>query len=145
MPSGFVPGGFTFAANATHDLIVGDLNSGQVLQFAANGSSTTLIPSDSGINPFSILALSNGNLLIADSDLGGDPTGHHQIVEYTASTSATSQFIDLTTPVGTGTFAGDRPQPSSLAFDADGNLLVGLSPDDADDGAVEKFSIQTGA
>src|SRR5208283_641298 len=66
-------------------------------------------------------------------------------VQYNAASGATSQFIDLTTPVGTGTFAGDPPQPSSLVFDADGNLLVGLSPDDADDGAVEKFNIQTGA
>jgi len=145
LPSGFIPGGLTFAANATHDLLVGNLNSGEVLQFNANGSSTALIAAGSGINPFSILALTNGNLLIADADLGGDPTGHHQIVEYNAATGVTSQFIDLTTPVGTGTFAGDPPQPSSLAFDADGNLLIGLSPDDAADGAVEKFNIKTGA
>src|SRR5208283_2410219 len=92
LPSGFSPGGFTFAANATHDLIVGDLNSGKVLQFKADGTSTALIPSGSGINPLAILALDNGNLLIADSDLGSDPTGHHQIVQYTASTGATSQF-----------------------------------------------------
>ena len=126
-------------------MIVGDLNSGEVLKFDADGSSETLVPSTAGITPLAILALGNGNLLIADSDLGQDPSGHHQIVQYDAATGATSQFIDLTAPLGTGTFSGDPPQPSSLALDADGNLLVGLSPDDGDDGAVEKFAIQTGA
>jgi autotransporter-associated beta strand protein len=142
---GFTPGGFTFAADATRDLIVGDLDAQSVVEFSANGTPTTLIAPGSGINFLAILALSNGNLLIADADLGGDPTGHHQIVEYDAAKQTTSQFIDLTAPLGTGSFAGDPPQPSSLMFDTDGNLLVGLSPDDGDDGAVEKFNIQTGA
>ncbi len=57
------------------------------------------------------------------------------------STQTTSQFIDLTTPLGTGAFAGDPPQPTSLLLDRDGNLLVGLSPDHSGDGAVEEFDM----
>ena len=67
---------------------------------------------------------------------------------YDAATRVTSQFIDLTTPVapvGAVGFAGDPPQPTSLMLDTDGNLLVGLSPDDSDDGAVLKFNLQSGA
>ncbi|MGO9112756.1 MAG: hypothetical protein ACLP9L_26275 [Thermoguttaceae bacterium] len=138
---GFTPGGFAFANDATRDLIVGDLDDQSVVQYHDDGSSTTLIDPGSGINPASILALSNGNLLIADLDLGGDPSGHHQIVEYNASTQTTSQFIDLTAPVGTGDFAGDPPQPTSLLLDQNGNLLVGLSPDHNGNGAVEKFDM----
>ncbi len=113
---GFTPGGFTFAADGTHDLIVGDLDAQSVVRFH-NGSPTTLIAAGSGINPAAILALNNGDLLIADLDLGNDPTGHHQIVKYDASTQTTSQFINLTAPLGTGSSAGLPPQPTSLMLD----------------------------
>ncbi len=141
---GFTPGGMAFAPDSTQDLIVGDFDAQSVVRFH-NGSSSTLIGPGSGINPAAILSEVNGNLLIADMDLGNEPSGHHQIVQYDAATATTSQFIDLTTPVGTGTSAGLPPQPTSLMFDTDGNLLVGLSPDHNGDGAVEKFNVRTGS
>ena len=146
-PDGFTPGGFTFADNATHDLIVGNLQDQSVWELGSGGTWTPLILPGSGYNPLAILALSNGNLLIADSDLGTDPAGHHQIVEYDSSSQTTSQFINLTTPMGTEAgYVGNPPQPTSLMLDTDGNLLVGLSPDhNGVDGAVEKFNISTGA
>ena len=85
------------------------------------------------------MALGNGNLLIADSNPGGDAAGHHQILEYDAATGTTSQLIDLTTPVDS---SGDPPQPTSLLLTPDGNLLVGVSPnEDYEDGAVEEFDL----
>jgi len=141
LPAGFSPGGFTFAPNATHDLIVGNLNDQSIVEFHSDATTTTLVQPGSGYNSLAILALSNGNLLIADSDLGYDPANHHQIVQYNATSGMTSPFIDLTTPVGPGNVA---PQPTSLLLDTDGNLLVGLSPDHSGDGAVEKFNIASG-
>jgi autotransporter-associated beta strand protein len=88
-----------------------------------------------------MVTLGNGNLLIADSNPGGDPSGHHQILEYDAATGDVSQFIDLTAPVDT---SGDPPQPTSLLLTPDGNLLVGLSPNEYfADGAVEEFDVAT--
>jgi autotransporter-associated beta strand protein len=143
LPTDFSPGGFTFAPNITHDLIVGNLNAQSIVEFHSGGTSTTLVQPGSGYNPLAILALSNGNLLIADSDLGYDPMGHHQIAAYDAGAGTIGQFINLTAPVGTGQFADDPPQPTSLLLDTDGNLLVGLSPDHNGNGAVEKFDITT--
>ena len=70
-----------------------------------------LIAGGSGSNPFAILALSNGNLLIADSDLGNDSAGHHQLLEYYVATGGIGQLIDLTEPVDS---SGDPPQPTSI-------------------------------
>ena len=71
---------------------------------------------------------------------------HHQIVKYNAGHGITSQFINLTTPVGTGIFVPDPAAAHArCCWTHDGNLLVGLSPDHNGDGAVEKFNIQTGA
>jgi autotransporter-associated beta strand protein len=145
LPQGFTPAGFTFAADATRDLIAGDFNTGEVLQFSADGSSTTLVPGNTtpgaAICPLSMVALADGNLLIADSNPGGDAAGHHQILEYDAATGDVSQFIDLTAPVDT---SGDPPQPTSLLLTPDGNLLVGLSPNEYyADGAVEEFDVAT--
>ncbi len=144
LPAGFTPGGYTFAPDSTHDLIVGNLNDQSILRFHSDGTTTTLVPPGSGYNPLAILALSNGNLLIADSDLSSppDPDHHHQIALYDATTGMTNQFINLTTPTGAG---GVLPQPTSLLLDTDGNLLVGLSPDHNGNGAVLKFNINTGA
>ncbi len=143
LPEYFTPGGFTFATDGTRDLIVGSLEYQSVVEFNADGSvASTPIPAYSGIDPASILALSNGNLLIADTDFDQVATSHHQIVEYNAATTSYSQFINLTQPADS---SGDLPQPTLLLLDTDGNLLVGMSPDDFDDGVVAKFNIQTGA
>jgi hypothetical protein len=56
-----------------------------------------------------------------------------------------SQFINLTTPVGTGSSAGLPPQPTSLLIDLEGQLLVGLSPDHNRNGAVQKYDLVSGA
>ena len=46
LPANFSPAGFTFASDVTRNLIVGDYNTGEVLQINADGSSTTLIAAD---------------------------------------------------------------------------------------------------
>ena len=144
LPTGFTPGGFTFADDGSGDLIVGSLEYGSVACFQGTNPVpvSTPVAAGSGIDPAAIVALSNGNLLIADTDFDRVATAHHEIMEYDAATGVTSQFINLTTPTDS---SGDLPQPTSLMLDTDGNLLVGLSPDDFDDGAVEKFNVQTGA
>src|SRR5208337_1925387 len=43
------------------------------------------------------------------------------------------------TPLGTGTALNHPAQPEALMLDADGNLLVGLSPDHNGNGAVEEL------
>jgi autotransporter-associated beta strand protein len=150
----FVPAGFTFAANASHDLIVGDYQTGEVAQFNIaqydlNGSYTTLVAPDApGLNnpqyypifPIALLELSNGDLLIADSNPGNDPADHHQILEYNPTTQGISQVINLNAPHDV---SGDPAQPSSMILDTDGSLLVGVAPDETDDGAIERFSLQT--
>ncbi len=143
LPEYFTPGGFTFATDGTRDLIVGSLEYQSVVEFNADGSvASTPIPAYSGIDPVAILPLSNGNLLIADTDFDNVATSHHQIVEYNAATDSYGQFTNLTQPTDS---SGDLPQPTSLALAPDGNLLVGLAPDQTDDdGAVEEFNIATG-
>ena len=148
LPASFSPGGFTFSNDATHDLIVGDASgSGEILQYVGP-SYTTLVPAGTKafgavIVPLSLLELSNGNLLIADSTLGGDPQYHHQILEYDPTVQTMSQLIDLSTLVPQGDLA---PQPTSLLFASDGNLLVGFAPDRGPtDGTVEEFDLTTGA
>src|SRR5208283_1466976 len=105
LPPGFTPGGFTFASDSTHELIVGSLEFQSIVQFNAAGRPvSTPIPEGSGIEPAAILALSNGNLLVADTDFDEVATAHHQVVEYNAATGITSQFINITSanaPVGT--------------------------------------------
>src|SRR5690606_18552159 len=64
---------------------------------------------------------------------------------YDVSADTFDQFINLTTPVGTGDSAGFPPQPSSLAFAANGDLLVGLSPDHNLNGAIQRYDADTGA
>ncbi len=154
--SQFVPAGFTFAADASHDLIVGDYQSGEVVQinvaqYLASGSYTTLVAPDTPspnsatgypIFPIAMLELGNGDLLIADSNPGGDAADHHQILEYDPATQAVTQFVNLTMPQDA---SGDPAQPVSMMLDADGNLLVGVAPDETDDGAVQRFSIRTDA
>ncbi|HEX4144747.1 MAG TPA: hypothetical protein VHY91_14675 [Pirellulales bacterium] len=152
------PGGFTFAANG--DLIVGDLSDGSVANYhdgtrtsyyitpyTAIGSNDTSDTNDPFLNPAAILAENNGNLLIADIDFDYS-NDHHQVVEYNAATQTTSQFINFSTPLGTNgpnsDDAGDYAQPESLLLDQDGNLLVGVSPDDNDNGAVQQYNINNG-
>jgi autotransporter-associated beta strand protein len=140
----FVPGGFTFAPDAGHELIVGDLQSGEVAEFNSNGAaqSPPLIAPGSGLDPSAILALTNGNLLIADTDYDNVTSAHHQVVDYNIASGTTTQFYDLSHLQVAGQ---NPPQPTSLMVDTDGNLLVGYSPDDFDDGVIEKFSMQTSA
>ncbi len=125
---------------------MGDLDAQAVFQYHAGSLSATLLSPGSGVNPAALLTEpDNGDLLIADLDFGFEPTQHHQIVRYDYGTTTSSQFIDLTHPLGTGASAGLPPQPTSMLLDRDGNLLVGLSPDHNLDGAVEKFNIDNGA
>ncbi len=140
---GFTPGGVTFTASG--DLVVGDLDAQAVYQYHAGSLSATLVAPGSGYNPAALLAEPDGDILIADLDFGFQPTQHHQIVRYDASTTNVSPFIDLTHPLGTGASAGLPPQPTSLGFDRDGNLLIGMSPDHNLNGAIEKFNIDNGA
>ena len=143
---GYTPGGISFATDGTDDLFVGDLDAQAVFRYHSTDPPTTLVAPGSGLNPAALLAEPyGGKLLIADLDFGFEPTGHHQIMSYDFGTSSTSQFINLTHPVGTGPSAGLPPQPTSMLFDRDGNLLVGLSADHTLDGAVEKFNIDNGA
>ena len=141
---GYTPGGLAFTTGG--DLVVGDLDAQAVFQYHAGSLSATLLSPGSGVNPAALLTEpDNGDLLIADLDFGFEPTQHHQIVRYDYGTTTSSQFIDLTHPLGTGASAGLPPQPTSMLLDRDGNLLVGLSPDHNLDGAVEKFNIDNGA
>ena len=139
---GYTPGGITFTTGG--DLVVGDLDAQAVFQYHAGSLSATLVAPGSGYNPAALLAEPDGNILIADLDFGFEPTQHHQILRYDAMSTTVSPFIDLTHPVGTGASAGLPPQPTSLGFDRDGNLLVGLSADHNLNGAVEKFNIDDG-
>ncbi len=140
---GYVPGAIAFAANG--NLIVGNLNTQAVVQYHSTNASdfTTLIPVASGINAAAILPESNGNLLLADFSFSPLDTTHNRVVLYNAQSGTTSTFITLTQPTAPGT--GAAPQPTSLLYDHDGNLLVGMSPDDFADGAIEKFNISNGA
>ena len=135
----YTPGGMTFASNG--DLIVGNLENGPVTQYHGDGSTTVLVPGGQGYDPAALLPEANGNLLIADLTLSDEDPGHHQVLLYNAATQQVSQFINLTQP----TSGGLLPQPESLAYDQDGNLLVGFSADKSiNDGVIEKFDINTG-
>ena len=147
--SSFAPGGFAFATDGTNDLIVGSLGLQEVVRYHTNGDPpTTLIDANSGfgdIEPSALLALSNGNLLIADFNFGGEPNGHHQIIECDASTGAgATVFANFTTTLGSGQQLAEPAQPEAMMLDADGNLLVGLSPDHNGNGAVEELDITSG-
>jgi hypothetical protein len=141
---GFAPGGFTFVEDGEDfDLVVGDLFTQSVHRYEDPTTfSTTLIGPFSGINPASILARPNGDLLIGDIDLGAEPFGHHRVVLYDG-VNPPSTFIDFTTPVGTGGSAGWAPQPSTMLYDTDGNLLIGVSPDHNLNGAIFKYDFVT--
>ena len=148
LPAGFSPGGLTFATDGTHDLIVGDINSGEVLQYNADDSlDQTLVSVSNGVPLYALLGVSGGNLLIAD--VVPDATGYCDIMEYNATTGLNSTpFIVLDQgPNGTTQYGdlGYPPIPTVLALDSDGNLLVGLAPGESGDGAVLKYDITTGA
>ena len=129
LPAGFTPGGFTFAADSTRDLIVGDLTDQSVQSY--DGSTWTTLDLGGGVNAVALVTEANGNLLIADV---GGKSGNDQILQDTldAPTPTTTQLI--------GPLVLGSTQPTSMLLDTDGNLLVGLSS-----GAVEKFDIQSGA
>ena len=151
VPDSPEPGGFTFATDGTNDLIVGSLANESVVRYHANGDpATTLIDAGSGfgdIEPSALLALSNGSLLIADFDFtGNEPDGHHQIIECDATTGGNAAvFANFTATLGSGQELVGPAQPKALMLDADGNLLVALSPD-AHNGtaAVEELDITSG-
>src|SRR5690606_21401045 len=125
-----------FAADG--DLIVGDLFLQGLNQYDADTNDVTvLVPQGAGFNPAAVLVRPDGDILIGDITLGSDPTEHHQILRYDVSEGTYSQFINLTTPTGTGGAEGLPPQPSSLALDENGALLVGLSPDHNLNGAIQ--------
>jgi len=139
---GFGTGGYTWDADG--NIIVGSLVQKSVTRFDSQGNATPLIEPDSGIVPAAILVRPDGDLLIADIDFGGEPLLHHQILLYDMSEDTTSVFIDLTFPVGTGDAEGNPPQPLSMIYDEDGELLIGVSPDHNFNGAVQRFNSETG-
>ncbi len=146
------PGGFTFATDGTNDLIVGSLGNESVVRYHTNSNPpTTLIDASSGfgdIEPAGVLALSNGSLLIADFDFSGnEPNGHHQIIECDAATGANAKvFANFTATLGSGQQLVGPAQPEVMMLDADGNLLVGLSPDAHNGTAtVEELDIASGS
>jgi hypothetical protein len=145
----YTPAGFTFADDISHDLIVGSLSTQAVTRYHSDNSSTLLINPLDGYNIFPTSIITAGaDLLIADTDLGGEPTGHHRIVKWSGTdyTDATiTTFINLTTPVGTGPTAGYAPQATAMLYDHDGNLLVAVSPDHQFNGVVRKYDIDDGS
>ena len=144
IPMGYAPAGITFVPDGSNDMVVSGFDTQGIIRYTSGGP-VTLVEPGSGINALALLAEANGDVLVADSDLGFDPTNHHQIwVVHNDISHTREQFANLTTPVGAGpTFY--PPQPTSLLYDHDGNLLVGLAPDHTGTGAVEKFNINSGA
>ena len=149
-------GGLAFEANG--DLLVGNLSDGSVSEYSGTTFEDYLInpgtavgPNDTSsasgfMEPGAMIVQQNGDILIADFNFDGS-NAHNQIVQYTPASGDTpaslSTFIDFSQ-------YGDVPgtslfnQPESMLIDADGNLLVGLSPDHLDHGSIEKFNINTG-
>ncbi len=142
---GYAPGGIAFATDGSNSMIVGDLDAQSLVIYPTAGSPTTIDLSGSNVNPAAVLPEANGSILIADLDFGFQPTLHHQVMLYNPVGATLTPFINLTNPVGTGSSAGFPPQPTSLAYDRDGNLLVGVSADHNGNGAVEKFNINNGS
>ncbi len=140
---GYAPGGFAFEDDG--ELVVGDLFFQGLNHYDTSDNLTVWIEQGSGIHPAAVLIRPDGDILIGDITLGQDPMAHHQVVLYDVSEDTTSQFINLTTPVGTGESAGFPPQPTALAYDQSGDLLVGLSPDHNLNGAIQRYNPDTGA
>lgn len=139
----YAPGGFDFEADG--DIIVGDLFFQGLNRYDDDNNLTVLVNQGAGFNPAAVLVRPDGDILIGDITLGQDPMAHHQVLLYDVSEGTYSQFINLTTPVGTGSSEGFPPQPSALAFDSNGDLLVGLSPDHNLNGAIQRYNASTGA
>jgi|GEM_PF-2353712 len=139
----YAPGGFDFEDDG--DLIVGDLFFQGLNRYDADNNLTVLIDQGAGFNPAAVLVRPDGNILIGDITFGQDPLDHHQVLLYDVSEDTFSQFINLTTPVGTGSSEGFPPQPTALAFAENGDLLVGVSPDRNLNGAIQRYNPMTGA
>jgi autotransporter-associated beta strand protein len=158
LPANFSPGGFTFAPDATHDLIVGNISTQEspyfqaVVEIGPDGTYSPLVPANSGIYAGSVLPLSNGNFLIADFDADYNPAAHHQIVEYspptgTETTGTLTQLIDFANYPQYDDSYGDPAQPISMTTDTDGNVLMGISPAEGEGGlygAVVKYDFSSG-
>ncbi len=146
---GYLPGGIAFVpASPTPDMVVGALFGSTLTQYHSDASpDTVLLTPDRDINAGALLTDPDGNLLIADFDNGGEPSLHHQVLKYTfglgEEVDPISLVVNLTTPLGTGPQAGHPAQPTSLLFDDDGSLLIGVSPDHNGNGAVERFNFST--
>ncbi|HEX3728132.1 MAG TPA: hypothetical protein VHV08_17895, partial [Pirellulales bacterium] len=137
---GYAPAGMTFVPDGSNDLVVGGFDNQDVIRYTSSGP-VTLVDASQGlnINPLSLVAEANGDVVIGDSNISPpDSANHHALWLYDASTGLTTLKVNLTTPTDPG---NDPPQPSSLLLDTDGNLLVGLSPDHVGDGAIEKYDI----
>jgi len=139
----YAPGGFDFEADG--DIIVGDLFFQGLNRYDDDNNLTVLVDQGAGFNPAAVLVRPDGDILIGDITFGQDPLAHHQVLLYDVSEDTFSQFINLTTPVGTGSSEGYPPQPSALAFAENGDLLVGLSPDHNLNGAIQRYNPTTGA
>jgi hypothetical protein len=143
----YLPAGFTFAPDGSNELIVGGLQNHTVTRYHNNMTTTLIIdPNDSdNINPSSILARPNGDLLIADFDLGAEPMDHHRVVHWDEDTGDVTTLINFTEPLGTGASEDFPAQPTVMIYDENGDLLVGLSPDHNLNGAVGRYNPDTGA
>jgi hypothetical protein len=145
---GYQPTGIAFAAD-DGDLIVGGFDNKSVTRYDSSNGFTNppvvlIDGSDGNQNPSAILVRPNGDLLIGDFDTGGEPNDHHQLLYYDLSADTLTPFTNFTAPFGTGDDAGAPAQPTSMIYDHDGNVLVGVSPDHNNNGAVLKVDINTG-
>ena len=136
------PGGIAFLPTGAHDLLVGNTDLHEIDRYANTGGTGTTYVTGVG-NAASILPEKNGDLLIADFDFSSPANGHHQVLKYDGST--VTQFINFSQTVDPNANVTGTPQPLALAYDSDGNLLVGASPDHNLNGVVQEFNIATGA
>ena len=108
-----------------------------------------LCSDDPIMSPGGMVALPNGDILIDDFDAAFSSSSqafHHQVLEYIPASGSTAAHIIQFADVGTDGTTTPQQQPISIALDSDGNVLVGMNPDEgAADGQVVKYNVFTGA
>ena len=108
-----------------------------------------LCSDDPIMSPGGMVALPNGDILIDDFDAAFSASSqafHHQVLEYIPASGSTAAHIIQFADVGTDGTTTPQQQPISIALDSDGNVLVGMNPDEgAADGQVVKYNVFTGA